>query len=176
MQRLNSPDGQGVLHFLTLTVRDRKTPFRRPEYARMICELLRFECDRHPAALTAFVVMPDHLHALIYLEDGKLTRFLRRFKPNSSLNLDALAVENGRQGDRDWLCAKGRRELWQDGKYSLPIHSPLWVREKIDYIHQNPVRKGLVACAEDYAWSSFGAYYPELLHVPPVAVDVAELY
>ncbi|PQV65130.1 putative transposase [Abditibacterium utsteinense] len=174
MKRLNSPDGQGVLHFVTLKVRDRKTPFRRAEYARMICELLRFECDRHPATLVAFVVMPDHIHALLGPSDGELTRFLQRFKPNATRNLDALALQMERQRDRDWLSEKGPRELWQDGKYSLPIYSPEWIREKIDYIHSNPIRKGLVDDASAYPWSSYGAYCPESLHVPPVAVDLVK--
>ncbi|MBW3638126.1 MAG: transposase [Armatimonadetes bacterium] len=176
MQRLNSPDQDGVLHFLTLNVRERKTPFRRPEYARMIVELLRFECDRHPAKLAAFVVMPDHLHALLGPEDGQITRFLRRFKANATHNLDHIAAQNKRQNERDWLCAKGPRELWQDSKYSLPLYSRQWIREKIEYIHQNPVKNGLVENAEDWVWSSFGAYHPELGYVPPVKVDVVELY
>ncbi len=67
---------------------------------------------------------------------------------------------------------KGKRELWQDGKYSLPLWNPQWIKEKINYIHWNPVRKGLVAAPEEFAWSSYGAYHPESGHQPPVAVDL----
>ena len=170
--RLNSPDDKSVLHFVTLNVRDRKCAFRRPEYARMILELLRFECDRHPACLVAYVAMPDHLHFLFGPRDGQVTKFLARFKPNATRNLDELAAQNGRIKERDWLAAKGQRELWQDGKYSLPIYSTPWVEEKINYIHQNPMRKGLSTSPADYPWSSFMAYHQEFDNLPPVRVDL----
>ena len=43
MQRFNSPDQAGVIHYLTLNVRDRKNAFRRDDYAESIAQLLRFE-------------------------------------------------------------------------------------------------------------------------------------
>ncbi len=176
MQRLNSPDQAGVYHYLTLKVRDRKAAFRRPEYAEMIVQLLRYECDRHPAKLAAFVVMPDHLHALLDLEDGQLVRFLKRFKANATRNLDEMIQRHQRERESDWLCEKGRRELWQDGKHSLPIYSPLWIKQKIDYIHNNPVAKGLAMSPQDYLCSSYGAYESDSGHQPPVRIDVAAVY
>jgi putative transposase len=129
-ERLNSPDSEGVLHFVTLNVRDRKAAFRRPAYATMVLQELRFECDRHPAILAAYVVMPDHLHFLLGPQDGELKRFLARFKPGVTLKLDALASQNGRTKEREWLAQKGKRELWQDSKYSLPVYSPQWIRRR----------------------------------------------
>lgn len=173
-QRFNSPDCEGVLHFVTLNVRERKSAFRRPEYAEMALRELRFECDRHPARLIAYVVMPDHLHFLFGPQDGVMTRFLKRFKPGVTLKLDAMALEQGRRKERTWLSAKGKRELWQDGKHSLPIYSPEWVRQKIEYIHENPVRAGLVKTAIDYPYSSVAAYFPDAKVSPPVRVDLPD--
>ena len=173
MQRLNSPDQTSVYHYLTLNVRDRRTAFGCARHAQMIAELLRYECDRHPAQLAAFVVMPEHLHTLLAFEDGQLSRFLKRFKANATHNLDALIEQHGNPRQSDWLCEKGRRELWQDGKHSIPIYSPRWVKQKIEYIHQNPVARGLVETPGDYLWSSFGAYFPDSGHVPLVPIDIA---
>ena len=167
-QRINSPDCEAVLHYVTVNVRERKCPFARPEYAQLVLRQLRFECNRHPAGLLAYVVMPDHLHFLLALSDGKLGRFLSRFKPNTTLNLDAAALKEGRHRDRLWLWQKGRRELWQDSKHSLHLFSPSWIEQKIRYIHDNPVRKGLVASAIDYPWSSVAAFQGGL---PPEPVD-----
>jgi len=174
--RLNSPDAEGVLHYVTLNVRERKAAFRHPEYARMILDLLRFECNRHPATLAAYVVMPDHIHFLFGPQDGQVTRFLARFKPNATRNIDALAAQENRVKEREWLARKGKRELWQDSKHSLPIYSPEWIREKAAYIHHNPVRAGLVESPADFAFSSFGAYFPESGHQPLVKVDLVEMY
>ena len=172
-QRLNSPDGEGVTHFVTLNIRERKPAFRRPEYAQLVLRELRFECDKHPAKLLAYVAMPDHLHFLLWPEDGKLSRFLARFKPGVTLRIDALAKAHRRDKEREWLAAKGPRELWQDSKYSLSVFSRQWIEEKINYIHQNSVRAGLVENAEDYAYSSIGAYLP-VPKVTPVRVDLIE--
>ncbi len=171
-KRLNSEDFPNILHFVTLNVRDRRQAFKRPEYAKMILELLRFECDRHPACLVAYVVMPDHLHFLFGPEDGKVSSFLARFKPNATRNLDKLASEYSRTKEQLWLASKGKRELWQDGKYSLPVYSAKWIEEKIDYIHQNPVRKKITESPADYQWSSYAAYHPRADSKPPVTVDL----
>ena len=120
--------------------------------------------------------MPDHLHALMDLEDGELSRFLKRFKANATRNLHALMEHEGRTREVEWLCEKGRREMWQDGKHSLHIHSPVWIEQKVAYIHNNPVARQLVACPQDFKWSSFGAYEPDSGHILPVRVDVVEFY
>ena len=174
-QRFNSPDEAEVFHYVTLNVRDRHRPFKQPYYARLAIEELRCECDRHPAALSAYVVMPDHLHFLVQLEDGGLRRFLARYKPGVTLKLDALAAARGNEKARDWLSSKGKRELWQDGKHSLPVYSRSWLQQKIAYIHNNPVRAGLVVSPAGYPWSSYGAYVPDAGHVVPVKVNVVRL-
>ncbi len=175
-QRLNAPDLLGVYHFVTLNVRDRERAFARDEYAKIVMRELRYECNRHPATLAAYVVMPDHAHFLIGPQDGKLSRLLSRLKPGITLKLDALALKNKHTKRREWLAAKGHRELWQDSKYSLPIYSPQWIREKIEYIHDNPVRAGLVESPAKFPHSSYGAYLPESGHRPFVEVDLAQIF
>lgn len=173
-QRINTvdtPDDPCLLHFVTLNVRDRKKAFGRPEYAAMVLRELRFECDRHPATLVAYVAMPDHLHFLFGPSDGLVRRFLARFKPGVTLKIDALAQRLGRGREREWLMEKGRRELWQDGKHSVHVRSAEWIRQKIDYIHDNPVRAGLCDHPAHYAWSSHGAYFGASAP-PPASVDV----
>ena len=170
--RLNSPDFTGVIHYVTLKTRDKALAFRRPEYALLAVERLRFEADRHPAQLLAYVVMPDHLHFLLAPTDGKLTRFLARFKPGLTLAFDDLSKAGRHERIEQWLWEKGKRELWQDGKHSLPLWTPKWIEQKIAYIHANPLRRGLVELSEDYLWSSYGAYVPESGHEVPVPVDI----
>jgi len=116
--------------------------------------------------------MPDHLHFIAALQDGLLSRFLARYKPGVTLKLDALANEAGRVRERNWLRDKGRRELWQDGKYSLPLYTPDWIRQEINYMHANPIRTGLVEDVGKYEWSSYAAYEPDLKCEPPVPVDL----
>ena len=174
--RLNAPDAQGVIHYVTLKARDKTKAFRRPEYARLTIERLRAEADRHPAQLLAYVVMPDHLHFLLAPGDGKMTRFLARFKPGLTLAFDDLSRELEHERISQWLCNKGKRELWQDGKHSLPLWNPDWIEQKLAYIHRNPVRSELVEHPEEWVWSSYGAYAPESGHQVPVAVDLYDAF
>ena len=171
MQRYNRPDAQGVFHYLTLNVRDRKRAFIARSSALVAMRKLRFECDRHPAKLIAYVVMPDHLHAIVWLEDGELSRFLRRLKPGITLALSDVWTAQGKEKALRWLQKKERRELWQDGKHSLHLWSDEFVRQKIDYIHENPVRAGLTESPFDYFASSIGAFFPLMGGTPPVKVD-----
>ena len=170
--RLNSPDSIGVIHYVTLKSRDKVLAFRRPEYAQLTIERLRAEADRHPAKLLAYVIMPDHLHFLLAPTDGKVTRFLARFKPGLTLAFDDLSLELEHQTTNQWLWNKGKRELWQDGKHSIPLWTSDWIEQKIVYIHRNPVRRALVERPEDWPWSSYGAYVPPSGHQVPVPVDI----
>ena len=48
--------------------------------------------------------------------------------------------------------------FWQEGYYEEEVFSAEFMRQKIDYIHQNPVRQGSVACGGDYLFSSARNY------------------
>lgn len=171
-KRLNSPDERATLHYVTLNIRDRRRAFSRPDYAQLALDELRFECNRHPALLIAYVVMPDHMHFIFWPRDGSVSRFLARYKPAVTKKVGIMALTWGRQKEFDWLVAKGRRELWQDSKFSLPLYSSSWIQQKIDYLHANPIRAGYIKdLTEHYPWSSIAAYMPELQREPPVAVD-----
>ena len=55
-------------------MRDCKQAFRAEVFAQLALTELRFECDRHPAKLLAYVIMPEHIHLLANFEDGKVSR------------------------------------------------------------------------------------------------------
>ncbi len=170
-QRFNRPDSAGVLHYVTLNVRERRPIFSRGAYASEILVILRAVCDEYPAKLVAYVVMPNHLHFIAHPKDGQLSHFLTRFKPAATKGVDALAAMKNHEKARAWLRTPQGRSLWQDGKHSLHLWSEKLIRQKINYIHDNPVRSGLVTQPADYPWSSYGAFVPESGHRIPVAVD-----
>ncbi|HEY3375946.1 MAG TPA: transposase [Armatimonadota bacterium] len=157
-QRFNREDRIGVLHYLTLKVRERH-PLTEA-YRAQVLQLLRQQCDRYPARLIAYVMMPDHLHCIINPIDGAVSQFLTQFKPLVLQTLFTQATACADEQTVAWLCMDGRPHGWQDGKYSFHLYSPRLIWQKIDYIHNNPVRRGLVRRANDYPYSSFRAIYP----------------
>ena len=71
------------------------------------------------------------------------------------------------EGINEWVAAfrqagqeTGRsiNKVWQDSYWDVNIYSERFLRQKLDYLHWNPVRAGLVARPEEYAYSSFRNY------------------
>src|SRR6266478_6545843 len=56
------------------------------------------------------------------------------------------------------LKSTNQKQLWQRRYYDFNVSSPEKFTEKLQYIHRNPVKRGLVTKPEDYCWSSFNHY------------------
>ncbi len=91
--------------------------------------------------LLAFVVMPDHLHFIaVLLGEKTLSQLLHSIKSYSSKQInERLRKEGGN---------------WQAGKWEFTIGSREVLLQKVAYIHNNPVRRGLLERPEDYPFSS----------------------
>ncbi len=99
-------------------------------------------------ALHAWVVMPEHVHLLLRpnLPEVDVPRILMAIKRPFATRVLRSWREVGREApDRIWQAGGG---------YDRNIFSDREMREKVEYIHANPVRRGLVERAEDWAWSS----------------------
>jgi REP element-mobilizing transposase RayT len=164
---------KAVLHFIELNVRDHRPAFGVDAYARMALQLLRQHCDRHPAKLAAYVMMPTHAHLLINPRDGDAIRFVKDYKAAVTVAYDKLAERLGHQAARAWLTltSDGARQLWQDGKHDFHVWSDRLIWQKIDYIHNNPIKAGLVKTASDYLYSSFNARYNTGDSIIPIDPD-----
>ena len=94
--------------------------------------------------LHAAVIMPDHVHLLFTaLRDSEgwtfaLPEILRAIKGSSARSINKLS---GRLGP-----------VWQDESFDHVLRGNESLRETVEYIRQNPVRKGLVTKLEDYRW------------------------
>jgi REP element-mobilizing transposase RayT len=94
--------------------------------------------------LHAVVIMPDHVHLLFTaLRDGEgwtfaLPEMLRAIKGSSARSINKLG---GRSGP-----------LWQDESFDHVLRGNESLRETVEYIRENPVRKGLVRKPEEYEW------------------------
>jgi putative transposase len=110
--------------------------------------------------LWAYVVMPEHVHVIVYPGDApqQMSAFLKTLKEPVARK----AIRYLKDHRSAWLARvtvlegpRVRYRFWQPGGgYDRNITSIEAVRAMIDYIHANPVRRGLVARAEDWEWSS----------------------
>ena len=133
--------------------------------------------DRAMAAcsmrLAAFVFMPEHVHMLVcsFEYEVSVPRLLKAIKqPFSSQVKRALQRANDDLLDQLTLRERsGKREFrfWQQGPgYDRNLTSPKALLASIDYIHSNPVKRGLCFKATDWKWSS-ARYYAD----PVAAID-----
>ncbi len=121
-------------------------------------------------ALWAYVFMPDHLHLIVCPRESDYddSDFLKRFKEPVSRK----AVRFLKAQAPDWSpqlrMRRGDRvehHFWQPGRgHDRNIVEPRTLQAMIDYLHWNPVRKGLVEQARDWKWSSAGWFEGLLLN------------
>ena len=126
---------------------------------------------RHPFDLWAYVIMPDHVHLLVYPRQpnlklgpvvGEVKEYVGRravayLKKHAPEWLTRIAV---REGNRL------RHRFWQPGGgFDRNANQIETVHYMINYIHMNPVRRGFVAKPEDWYWSS-AAWYAGQANVP----------
>jgi putative transposase len=139
----------------------RQYPFLENERAReWFREALETARSRFLFQVWAYVLMPEHVHLLVYPGNAtnRVSGFLQAVKEPVGRKAIAFLTENA----PDWLAritvSEGRRvrhRFWQPGGgYDRNITSTDTMRAMIEYIHANPVRRGLASKAEDWEWSS----------------------
>ncbi len=130
----------GCLHFVTFSCFHR-LPHLGAHAARDLFEsaLERIRL-RYQLVVTGYVVMPEHVHLLLSEpRNGELARSIQALK---------LSVSKRRP----------QKPFWQARYYDFNVWSAEKVTEKLDYMHRNPVVRGLVDKPEDWAWSSYRHY------------------
>jgi putative transposase len=174
----------GDFHELTFSCYRRSQLLTNDLWRLLLCQSIDRAVSSHQFALVAFVLMPEHVHLLVLspiTSVSGVSRLLADIKRPFSGRIKNLLVK-----DRDPLLSRltvverpGKLafRFWQEGPgYDRNLSSKAAVLAAIDYIHLNPVRRGLVARAVDWKWSSARWYVsdadncdPDLptIHGPP---------
>jgi len=145
------------LHFITFSCY-RRRPFLSTPSARCIFELT-LERTRvwYGFFVTGYVVMPEHVHLLISEpERGALASALQMLKQISAHQLLACSTlprSLQKVGERT-----NHHPFWQVRYYDFNVWSSHKRAEKLRYMHNNPVERGLVVNPQDWEWSSFRHY------------------
>lgn len=159
---------QTLPHFITSTVVDWIDIFTRPVYRDIVIESLEYCIDHKGMILYGYVIMSNHIHLIIQSEHGKLSDLIRDFKKFTAKNI-LEKIQNSPESRREWMLERFRLatqshsrnkeyQFWQYGNHAEEIYSNEFMWSKLDYIHLNPVKAGLVAKASDYIYSSASNY------------------
>jgi REP element-mobilizing transposase RayT len=159
---------QHYAYFVTWTVVDWLRLFDKDSYRQIVLDALNYLRTHKNTQLNAFVVMPTHIHAVLWPElEISLSDVTRDFKRFTSREISR---EANRQNDFEFtnVFKKARSEnraqdvsafqVWQEGSHPEAIFTEKFARQKIDYIHLNPIRAGLVKTSGEFPYSSARAY------------------
>jgi putative transposase len=130
-------------HFLTFSCYHRHPKLATAEACAVFVLALERVRQSYGLCVYGFVIMPEHVHLLLNEpEHGSLAQALKSLK----------------QGVARQLALRAEEPFWQERYYDFNVWSERKFREKLRYLHRNPVKRGLVAKPEDWPWSSFRHY------------------
>jgi len=145
-------DDQLYAHFITFSVFRRRRLLDHDYPKRILLGVLNEELAAHGACCVGFVVMPNHIHAIVWFSaTSRLSRFMHGWKRKSSFHIRAWY----RRMPAEYFAEFGEGDrFWQPKYYSFEIHGRSKLEEKLQYIHENLVRSGLVRRTTDWRWGS----------------------
>lgn len=150
-------------YFITASIVEGYPVFSNRLAAKIILEALSFLQDQRNTILYAYVIMENHIHLIAQSE--KLAKHLRAFKSWTARSIIDQFAQNG----HSLFLQKFRRankpshtdsdhQIWQEGFHPKQIIGDSMMIQKIEYIHNNPVKRGFVDFPEDWRYSSARNY------------------
>ncbi|MCB9081113.1 MAG: transposase [Lewinellaceae bacterium] len=160
---------QGDLHFVTLTITGWIDLFTRQCYRDIVIDNLRYCQARKGLQVFAFVIMSNHIHLIVQANaPAKLSAVLRDFKKYTAVKF-LEAIREKPESRHEWILSymalhamrtkrSGNYQVWINGNAPIQLVSPAFIVQKLNYIHYNPVKAGIVEKPEDYIYSSASNY------------------
>gem|GEM_PF-6900739 len=143
-------DKQPNLHFITTTITEYQRVFAAEKvpnerYCDLIIRVLEHQLTEHLANLIAFVIMPSHLHFIVYMPEGEsISDFKRDFKKFTSNKIKRLLYLDKKYDIIRIIKAAsctGGHKVWKDRFDDYIITSEHMLEVKMNYIHDNPGRQ-----------------------------------
>lgn len=165
-----------TFHCVTLVTFNRVPVFRSDRACEILVTTLDEVRQKYPYKLVGYVIMPDHVHAIVNRSTDTISAW-RRVRGNSAREiLSWLRTEQHLMSLKKLeLAIRQKRNhthaVWQKDPSVIDLWSPKFVRQKLNYLHLNPVRAGLCEHPADWKWSSCRAYLPHKAGDVPVEVD-----
>ncbi len=152
---------ENLTHFLTITVIEWIDIFTKEEYFKIIIDSFKYCRKNKGLLLYEYVIMPNHIHLIVgSKEKYKLSQIIRDFKRHTTKEIiKLLEVDNRRYilnlVKNSFSKKLGtEKQIWQRENCPEVIVSEKFSIQKIQYIHNNPVKKGFVTRPEDWSYSS----------------------
>ena len=159
-----------IPHFVTFSVVGWVDVFSREQYKEIVVESLRYCTEHKGLTLHAWVIMTNHLHLIISSKTARLEDLVRDIKKFTSKQIIHAIRENPEESRKEWMLNlfrftgsgnKNNKEFqfWKQDYHPVELATNEMLEQRLQYLHENPVRSGLVWEAWHYKYSSAIDYY-----------------
>ncbi len=157
-----------AIYFVTFQVVFWLDVFTRLSYRNIFIESLEYCRKNKHLKVFGWVIMSNHVHLILKSDNGSLSetiRDMKKFTANRILD----EIENGNESRKRWLLSEmafaarkhkrnSKYQLWTHENHAVELTTNEMIDQRLHYVHQNPVRSGIVEKAEDYLYSSARNY------------------
>lgn len=164
------PGDDAVPHFVTFSVVGWIDVFSRESYKEIMLDSLQY-CQEHKGLLLhAWVIMSNHVHLIISSQTNKIEYIVRDLKKYTSKKIITAITQNPAESRKEWMLNifrftgsnnKNNKEyqFWKQDYHPIELDTHEKLQQRLDYLHDNPVRAGLVREPWEYKYSSAMDYY-----------------
>jgi putative transposase len=152
--------GSNDLHFVTFSCYQQRPYLASPSARNRFVDILDEVRSRHGFSLLGYVLMPEHVHLLMSEpEHGDPSKVLQVVKQKVSASLRTKRPSSGIQMQFALASSSvAAPAFWQRRFYDFNVRSENKFKEKLHYMHRNPVDRKLVQHPQDWPWSSWSFY------------------
>ncbi|WP_298518214.1 transposase [uncultured Kordia sp.] len=139
--------------------------FTRQIYYNILIDSINYCRKQKGMELYTYCFMPNHIHLIFRSAKEDPSGLLRDFKKYTSKKLIEAIKNNRRESRREWLLSMFEKagkeksnvstyQFWQQNNHPIELWTQKSIKQKITYIHQNPVKAGFVTDTIDWKYSS----------------------
>ncbi len=157
-------EDQGSVYFLTFQVVYWIDIFTRQSYRDIILESLKYCQKNKGLEIYGWVIMSNHVHLIVRSANYQLSDTIRDLKKFTSKEI-IKEIQTGIESRRSWFLdlfsnaaskqnKNGYFQVWKRGNHAIVLYSEHFLKQRLNYIHKNPVNAGIVKNPIDYIYSS----------------------
>lgn len=160
-----------IPYFVTSTIVAWMDVFTRDVYKDIVCDSISFCQQNKGLRLHAWVIMTNHIHMIVSVADNKkLGAIMRDMKKHTSIAIVDAIEKNVQESRKKWMLNmfafagennnhNEYNQVWQQEYHPVALDTEEKLIQRLNYLHENPVRSGLVWSPEQYKYSSAIDYY-----------------
>ena len=159
-----------IAHFVTFSVVGWVDVFSRESYKEIFVNSLKHCQENKGLILHAWVIMTNHVHLIVSSNTNKIQDIVRDLKKYTSKQIIAAIQENPAESRKEWMLNlfsfagesnsnNTEFQFWKQDYHPIELNTAEKLKDRLDYLHENPVRSGLVWEPWHYKYSSAIDYY-----------------